>query len=99
MLRFHNTLGVIFGAGMTWWQAWVASPLARERGRVRVLCQGNPCAPTNANPSPESSPLLRGERRRKPLSDLRLDFERLTKDVISSEAKHLGFSAWDCRKN
>src|SRR5678815_1850399 len=44
-------------------RAWVASPLARERGRVRVASRQPRRLLDKSNPSPSSSPLLRGERR------------------------------------
>ena len=47
--------------------AWVASPLLRERGRVRDLFKGG-----TSNPSPSSSPLRPGERRDRALPRFRV---------------------------
>ena len=44
-------------------RAWVASPLLRERGRVRIASRQSTRLLDKASPSPSSSPLLRGERR------------------------------------
>jgi hypothetical protein len=74
-------------------RAWVASPLPRERGRVRMASR-QPTRPLDkSNPSPSSSPLLRRERRQDHSSGTDLDFDRLTNDVISSEAN---ISACSC---
>ena len=65
MLRFPNTLGVIFGAGMTQ-IAWRARMVGSARCADRTPQRGVPTVVLT-----------------------RIDFERLTNDVISSEAKHL----------
>ena len=65
MLRFPNTLGVIFAAGMTQ-IAWRARMVGSARCADRTPQRGVPTVVLT-----------------------RIDFERLTNDVISSGAKHL----------
>ena len=62
MLRFPNTLGVIFGAGMTQ-IAWRTRLVGSARCADRTPQRGVPTVVLT-----------------------RIDFERLTNDVISSEA-------------
>ena len=69
MLRFPNTLGVIFGAGMTQ-IAWRARLVGSARCAYRTPQRGVPTVVLT-----------------------RIDFERPTNGVISSEAKHLCFLA------
>jgi hypothetical protein len=77
-------LRVIFDAEMTRCK-WVASPLARERGRVRD--QGVPTQLLDkSNPSPQSSPLGKGRGDKSILRELILILDRLADDFISSEA-------------
>src|SRR4029077_14365589 len=67
MLRFPNTLDVIFGAGMTQ-IAWRARLVGSARCADRTPQRGVPTVVLT-----------------------RIDFERLTIDVMLSEAKHLWF--------
>ena len=64
MLRFPNTLDVIFGAGMTQ-IAWRARLVGSARCADRTPRRGIPTVVLTS-----------------------IDFERLTNDVISSQAKH-----------